>query len=608
MNMNTAKEQNQQSAVIYARVSSEEQVQGYSIQAQLRVCREWAEKHGYKVIREYLEEGHSAFRKLEKREALKELLADTISKQRSFDLIIVHKLDRLFRDTLESSTTRAVLKRHKVRLISVTEPMVGSDTPENFLMEHLIVGMAEFYSRNLSREIMKGLKQRALQGHLVFRPPFGYRKEIIEKQEGHKRTRVVSRPVVDEKTAPLIQRIFDLYDHGAGAKAIAMTLNEEGYRTNQGRRFGLKFILRILRNRAYVGILDYNLPRGGAEREPIVVPGFYPPIIDKDLFERVQQQLNQQMNNWQNSYSHRTTYLLSRLVVCDNCGHRYIGMSAKSGRYNYYSCRTYMQKGRAACNAALLNKEKLETAVLEQVQELILSEENIRRYIELIFQQARETQNSPNPEAEALELTISDVETRIRRWEDTLERGLLPLEDAAHRIKELRAERGSLLKKKIALEKNSRTTATVRAIPTGLMKNYISAMQQRLKVRKLGAKKEFLREIVKEIRVRDKAIQLTYRLPMVTRTSPPEGNTSRDGEFLSLCNLVEPMGVEPTASRVRLFLTFPGLPIPARNIHRLRPLTVSGFSGFSKSYPRGFGQDSDSHYNKSCHSNVKVPG
>ena len=93
---------------------------------------------------------------MEKREALKELLADTISKQRSFDLIVVHKLDRLFRDTLESSTTRAVLKRQKVRLVSVTEPMVGSDTPENFLMEHLIVGMAEFYSRNLSREIMKG--------------------------------------------------------------------------------------------------------------------------------------------------------------------------------------------------------------------------------------------------------------------------------------------------------------------------------------------------------------------------------------------------------------------------------------------------------------------
>src|SRR5215510_1932179 len=194
MSTNTATK-HQQTAVIYARVSSEEQVQGYSIQAQLRACREWAEKNSYTIAKEYLEEGHSAFRNLDNREAMKELLADTVSKQRGFQVIIVHKLDRLFRDTLESSTTRAILKREKVRLISVTEPMVGSDTPENFLMEHPIVGMNEFYSRNLSREIMKGLKQRALQGHLVFGPPFGYRKEIIDRQEGHKRTRIISHAV-----------------------------------------------------------------------------------------------------------------------------------------------------------------------------------------------------------------------------------------------------------------------------------------------------------------------------------------------------------------------------------------------------------------------------
>ena len=70
--MNTS--QQPQVAAIYARVSSEEQVQGYSIQAQLRACREWAEKHGYTVAKEYLEQGQSAFRNLEKREALKELL------------------------------------------------------------------------------------------------------------------------------------------------------------------------------------------------------------------------------------------------------------------------------------------------------------------------------------------------------------------------------------------------------------------------------------------------------------------------------------------------------------------------------------------------------
>lgn len=343
MNTNTAKQQ-QQTAVIYARVSSEEQVQGYSIQAQLRACHEWAEKHGYMVGKEYLEEGQSAFRNLEKRTALKELLADSASKERSFSLIIVHKLDRLFRNTLESSTARAILKREKVRLISVTEPMVGSDAPEDFFVDHLLVGMAEFYSRNLSREIMKGLKQRALEGHLVFGPPFGYRKEVIEKQEGHKRTRIISRPIIDEKAAPVVQRIFDLYDQAQGYKSIAMTLNREGYRTNKGQLFRVMFISRTLRNRAYIGILDYNRYQGRGEREPIAIPGFYPPIIDQKLFERVQEKLKNEADRFQNSFAHRTEYLLSRLVVCDYCGHHYLGTAAKSGKHHYYSCATYLRR------------------------------------------------------------------------------------------------------------------------------------------------------------------------------------------------------------------------------------------------------------------------
>jgi hypothetical protein len=147
-----------------------------------------------------------------------------------------------------------------------------------------------------------------------------------------------------------------------------------------------------------------------------------------------------------------------------------------------------------------------------------------------------------------LELTVKDVEARIRRWEDTLERGLLSLDEAAHRIKELRAERAALLKKKIALEKKSRASATVRLIPTALMNGYVQALRERLRERKLGAKKEFIREILKEVRIREKTVQMTYKLPLAPRTSPSQGKISREGEFLTLCNLVEPMGVEPTTS------------------------------------------------------------
>src|SRR5215470_5628673 len=409
----------QKTAVIYGRVSSQDQVLGYSLGAQLKACRQWAEKNGYKVVREYVEEGQSAFRNLDKREAFKELLSDAASKEHPFDLIIVHKLDRLFRDSLESSTTRAILKQKHVRLISVTEPMVGSDSPEDFFMEHILVGMAEFYSRNLSREIMKGLKQRAHQGHLVFRPPFGYRKEVIERQESHKRTRIISRPVVDEKAAPVVRRIFDLYDRGIGYKSIVVSLNDKGYRTEQGQRFRVDHIARILRNKAYIGTLEYNFRQDRGAREPVIIPGFYPPIIDEALFNTVQEKLKSAASYWQNAHAHRTEYLLSRLVVCDACEHHFVGTAAKGGRFHYYTCQSYLKRGKAACNSPLLNKNKLEKAVLDQVQEEILSENNVRRYIEMVIEQAR-SEKQPSAEEKAASFAIEDTDAKLRRWEEAL--------------------------------------------------------------------------------------------------------------------------------------------------------------------------------------------
>ena len=323
-------------------------------------------------------------------------------------------------------------------------------------MEHLIVGMAEFYSRNLSREIMKGLKQRAANGHLVFGPPYGYKQEIIEKQQSHKRTRTISRAVIDENTAPIVQRVFKLYDEGWGYKSIAMKLNSEGFRTNKGHLFRVNFISRMLRNRAYIGILDYNLYQGRGSREPVEIPGFYPPLIDHELFRRIQEKLKNQIANFQNSFAHRTNYLLSRLVICDLCGHHYLGTAAKSGKHHYYSCSTYMRRGRQACGAPLLNKEKFEQAVLDQIQAQILSEENVRKYINLLIEETQKSKPVETAEETAVELAIEGVEAKVRRWEETLEKGLLGLEECAGRIKELRRQRDDLLSRRADLQKKSR--------------------------------------------------------------------------------------------------------------------------------------------------------
>jgi site-specific DNA recombinase len=335
---------------------------------------------------------------------------------------------------------------------------------------------------------------------------------------------------------------------GKAYKSVAMTLNREGYRTNKGHLFRVIFISRTLRNRAYVGILDYNRYQGRGGREPIAIPGFYPPIIDQKLFERVQEKLKNEADQFQNSFAHRSEYLLSRLVICDYCGYHYLGTAAKSGKHHYYSCATYLRKGRDSCNAPLLNKNKLEEAVLAQVQEEILSEENVRKYINLVIEQAQQSKPEPSADETAIELALRDVESKLKRWQETLEEGLLNLKDCAERIKELNGQREALLHRKIEVQKKSQSRAKILAIPTPLMDEYVRQIQMRLRNKKVGYRKEFLREILKEVRVRGDEVRITYKLPMTVRTPPSEGGTSRRAEFFTLYQMVEPMGVEPTTS------------------------------------------------------------
>src|SRR5262249_55054966 len=115
----------QKTAVVYARARASSRKQAQAIQAQLRACREWAKKNGYAVAKEYVDRGQSTIHSLEKRKALKELLNDTVNKQRSFNLVIVHGFDRLFRDISKLEMFRAILGRQQVELISVTDAMVG---------------------------------------------------------------------------------------------------------------------------------------------------------------------------------------------------------------------------------------------------------------------------------------------------------------------------------------------------------------------------------------------------------------------------------------------------------------------------------------------------
>lgn len=150
------------------------------------------------------------------------------------------------------------------------------------------------------------------------------------------------------------------------------------------------------------------------------------------------------------------------------------------------------------------------------------------------MESALKSQDKPSPEQDAVRLALSDLQTRLQRWENVLESGALSIEQAAQRIRELHEQRQELLKKNQALDDNGRSVKTVSAIPTSRMDDYVAEMQLRLAAKQIGAKRLFLRELLKEVRVRGSHVTLTYRLSL----------TASECRFFTQLRLVGPPGLE----------------------------------------------------------------
>ena len=145
-------------AVIYARFSSDNQREE-SIDAQMRAIKEYAKRNDVIIVGEYVDKAKSAT--TDKRPEFLRMISD--SKEEGFDVVLVHKLDRFARNRQDSIGYRMELKRHGVSLISVLE-YLDDDSPESLILESMLEAMAEYYSKNLAREVNKGMRENALKG------------------------------------------------------------------------------------------------------------------------------------------------------------------------------------------------------------------------------------------------------------------------------------------------------------------------------------------------------------------------------------------------------------------------------------------------------------
>jgi site-specific DNA recombinase len=316
----------EQQAVIYLRVSTEEQVDNYSLDTQADICRREAEKRGFQVAEIFREEGRSA-KTITDRPTLIELLGYCRQHRRRINAVIVYRLDRISRQTADYLAIRKKLFELDITLISATEPT--GDTPTEKFIETMLAGFAQMDNDVRGERSKNGMKARFMNGLPNGNIPLGYLSE-----NGY--------AVKDAETFSTLQTAWELM--GTGTKSlreIAQILNDQGIRDKQkGRRettLRAQTLSGIFRNKFYAGKIT-------SRKYGLEVQGQHTPMITEELFYRVQATIDGRNRNAAPALARRNLdspdFPLRRIVKCSRCKHSFTAAwsKGKRARYGYYFC------------------------------------------------------------------------------------------------------------------------------------------------------------------------------------------------------------------------------------------------------------------------------
>lgn len=400
-------------AVIYARYSSDCQREE-SIEGQLRECTDYAERNGMTIVGSYIDRALSA--KTADRPEFQHMIKD--SAKGLFEIVLVWKLDRFFRDRYDSAHYKHILKKNDVKVVSAKEHI--SDGPEGIILESMLEGYAEFYSADLSEKIHRGQKENALKGkNNGGGIPLGY---LLDKQ--------TQKLMIDPETAPLVVEIFEWYSEGATVRSIVEDFNSRGLTTKRGKPFNMNSFNALFKNRKYIGEYSY---------QDVVIPGGVPAIILEDLFYRVQQRMEKNKRAPAMAKAHED-FLLTTKLFCGKCERMMVGESGKShtgSMHYYYKCGNAKRK--KGCDKKAVKKDWIERAVVRLTMERVLNEEKIVKIIDaLLAMQEREDVTIP-----ALRRQLAETEKSIENMLNAIQQGIFTA-STKQRLEELEKQREEL--------------------------------------------------------------------------------------------------------------------------------------------------------------------
>ncbi|MCI9669842.1 MAG: recombinase family protein, partial [Oscillospiraceae bacterium] len=377
-------------AVIYARYSSHNQTE-QSIEGQLRVCHEYAQREGYIIIGEYIDRAISG--KTDDRPDFQRMISD--SRKKAFQFVIVYKLDRFARNRYDSAIYKYRLKQNGVKLLSAMENI--GDNPEGIILEAVLEASAEYYSLELAQKIKRGLKENALKGKFCgAAAPIGYKC-------------VDGNLILDEVKAPYIKKAFEQYAAGVSKKQIVAELNAVGLRNRNGNLFSNTALQTAFQNKKYIGILGWN---------GIAVENTCPALIDEETFNKVQERImiNKKLAGKRKA---KIEYLLTGKIFCGYCGATIAGTSGYGGSSSmicYYSCRN--RRINKSCKKAYEKKDFLEWYVVEQTVNYVLTPGRMELIAKSV---ATEYENEFNDtKIKQLERQVAKLEQDINKYTESL--------------------------------------------------------------------------------------------------------------------------------------------------------------------------------------------
>lgn len=524
-------------AALYARVSTEEQREGQTINSQVSELEHFAREKQWQVVGVYKDDGWSG--SLLARPEL-DRLRDDASKQ-LFDIVIINDVDRLARDVSHLGIVKRGLEKHGVQVVFRKLP--ADKSPTYNLMVNILGSFAEFERELILDRTRRGRRHKVevRQLHIGSIPPYGYRyihKDKATGKEGHLE--------VNPEEAVVVKRIFEwVGKEGLSARKVTKRLTDiKATPRKGGGLWGKSSVLRILRCETYTGIWHYNKhelcepknlgkslsykrslkcslrKRDKSEWLPVKLPEHLK-IVDRNLWEHTQRQLDR--NTSFSSRNSKHNYLLSGLIRCGGCGGRYVGDPCH-GRF-YYRCFARCKK------YSMIREEVINQAVWQAIKEAILNPSIIANQLAKVYRHRTSNSTEVKTEQEEIEAALMALRKEEERILEAYRLNILSPEQLRRECEKLNARKKSLEERRSKLSQ-IRNAQEFPAIRRSLL-DYCKIVAGRLKDFNREQQKRFLQLIVDEIAFEGTQVRIIGILPISERktdytvnedtySSPPE--------------------------------------------------------------------------------------